>query len=273
MHVGELTIYPMKSTRGHDLREARVEPWGLADDRRWMVVDTDGVFVTAREHPALLGVTATPLGPGRLRLEGPHAAPLEVTADPTTPRPVRIRRNEVDVAFAPDAADWLGALLERDLRLAWLADPTQRTTNPERSRPDDRVSFADAYPLLVTSTASLRQLNEWVAENAVERGDVPDEPLSMRRFRPNVVVEHDEPFAEDRWRRLRIGEVSFRAVKLCDRCVMTTYDPTTLVKGREPIRTLARHRRWDGKVWFGVNVIPDGPGSVGVDDPVEILPG
>jgi uncharacterized protein YcbX len=173
----------------------------------------------------------------------------------------------------PDADAWFGALLGREVRLVWLDDPTRRDVNPRYGRRGDHVSFADAYPLHLTTTASLRQLNDWIGDEAVLRGEpTPVAPLPMRRFRPSVVIDTVVPFDEDRWARLRIGSVAFRAVKGCDRCVLTTIDPDTLESGKEPIRTLARHRRWNGKVWFGVNLVPDGTGTISVDDEVALLP-
>ncbi|TDD64237.1 MOSC domain-containing protein [Jiangella aurantiaca] len=276
MRVVELTIYPVKSTRGSSRAEAEVEPWGLADDRRWMVVDDAGYVVTARVRPTLLGVTVTPLGRGRIRLEGPHATALEV--DGTASReyvPVQIWKNTLDAVRASAAADaWFAKLLDEDVRLVWLDDPTRRPVNPAYGLPADRVSFADAYPLLLTTTGSLVQLNDWVVEEALLRGEEPPaEPLPMRRFRPSVVVDSADPFTEDTWCKLRIGDVPFRAVKLCDRCVLTTIDPDTQARGKEPLRTLARHRRWDGKVWFGMNLVPDGTGRIAVGDDVEITAG
>lgn len=306
MRVAELNIYPVKSTRALPLTEAAVEPWGLADDRRWMVVDADGVVVTARVFPRLLSVAATPLGAGRIQLSGPHAAPLDVSATPAAPLanphaaaldvdatpaaraaspigsasamptgelvPVQVWKSRLDATRPSAAADaWFSKLLDRDVRLVWLDDPTRRPVNPEHGLVSDRVSFADGYPLLLTNTASLRRLNDWIMEDALLRGEpAPDVPLPMRRFRPNVVVDGAEPFAEDGWQRLRIGAVEFRAAKLCDRCVLTTIDPDTLARGPEPIRTLARHRRWDGKVWFGLNIIPDAPGTLHIRAPVEV---
>lgn len=276
MHVAELTIYPVKSTRGQARSEADVQPWGLADDRRWMVVDDAGYVVTARVRPALLGVTVTPLGTGRIRLGGPHAAPLEVDATTATEYvPVQIWKNTLDAVRPGAAADaWFGKLLDQDVRLVWLDDPTRRPVNPAYGLPADRVSFADAFPLLLTTTASLALLNDWVVEEALLRGEEPPAgPLPMRRFRPSVVVEGADAFAEDTWCKLRIGDVPFRAVKLCDRCVLTTIDPDTQARGKEPLRTLARHRHWDGKVWFGMNLVPDGTGRIAVGDTVEVTAG
>ncbi|MGH8775638.1 MAG: MOSC domain-containing protein [Jiangellaceae bacterium] len=271
MRVASLHVYPVKSTRGTDLRWATVEPWGLAGDRRWMVVDRDGDLVTGREEPRLLSVTAHVVGPDRLVLEGPHAEPMTVVASVADPAPVRVW-DVVLVASRPsaDADAWFGKLLDRDVRLVYADDPTRRSVNPSTGRPGDCVSFADGYPLLLTTTASLARLNDWVAEEAALRGESDPAPLVMARFGPSVVVDTVDAFAEDGWRGLRIGAVPFRVAQGCDRCVMTTIDPDTLAKGKEPIRTLARHRSWDGKVWFGVNLIPDRTGTIAVGDPVEV---
>ncbi len=132
------------------------------------------------------------------------------------------------------------------------------------------MSFADGYPLLLTSEQSLDAVNGWIAEGP----RAAEGPIPMLRFRPSVVVAGAPAWAEDTWRRLRIGPVTFRAAKGCDRCVFTTIDPDTAAKGHEPLFALARHRRWDGKVWFGVNLIPDAPPAgalIRTGDPVEIL--
>lgn len=276
MIVDALYIHPVKSTRGHAVNRAVVEPWGLADDRRWMVVDADGHQLTAREHPALLSVTAVPVNgrPGHLDLGRPGAADLSVAiGDPAASQvPVHVWSSALTAAAAPaDAHAWFSDLLGLDARLVWLDDPTRRPTNPDYSTPDDRVSFADGYPLLLATTSSLRRLNDWIVEGALERGDDPPDPLPVRRFRPSVVVDGSEPFAEDGWTRVRIGDVPFRVAKPCDRCVLTTIDPDTLARGKEPIRTLAQHRKWDGKVWFATNLIPDGTGPIAVGDPVVVL--
>lgn len=274
MNVSGLHVYPIKSTRGAAVSTAVVEKWGLRHDRRWMVVDHTGARVSAREDRRLFLVEATPAGSGALTISGPHLAPLTVSAGADDPQmPVRIGRSDL-LATCPDAkADaWFSELLERAVRLVWLDDPTRRSVNPAIGRPEDHVSFADGYPLLLTTTASLRRLDDWILEEARFRGESVPEPLPMTRFRPNVVVDAAEPFAEDHWERVAIGEVTFRAAKGCDRCVMTTIDPQTLASGKEPIRTLARHRRWDGQVWFGVNLIPDGVGTISVNDPVTVGP-
>jgi hypothetical protein len=265
--------YPVKSCRGHRLTKAVVEPWGLAGDRRWMVVDGDGRFVTAREHSRLVLVNPTLEG-DVIRLAAPGMPDLAVPVpDPGDSglAPVRVWSSELDAAMAIDeAGQWLSEVAGMDVRLVYLDDPTRRATNPDYSKDGDVVSFADGYPLLLTSEESLERLNEWIADGK----HAAEGPLPMTRFRPNVVVAGAAAFAEDGWHLVRIGDVRFRVAKPCGRCVLTTVDPDTAVKGKEPLATLARHRRWDGNVWFGVNLIPDAPrasGHLRLGDPVQIL--
>jgi uncharacterized protein YcbX len=139
-----------------------------------------------------------------------------------------------------------------------MPDQQQRQVNPARANSGDIVSFADAYPFMLTSEASLADLNSRMAV-----------PLSMARFRPNIVVSGSEPFAEDSYTRVRIGEISFRGPKRCERCVITTVDPLTGKYGREPLRALAKYRLADQKIWFGMNLIHDNVGSLKVGDRVD----
>lgn len=260
--------YPVKSCRGEDVASAVVERWGLAGDRRWMVVDDHGAAVTARELPALLRVHPT-IVDGGLRLSAPGREPLDVPAATGPLTDAFVWGNPVPGALAgPAAHAWFSDLLGTAVRFVYLDDPTRRSPSPDYSDSDDRVSFADGYPLLVVNEASLAALNDLVAA-----GRGPEVvPLSVVRFRPNVVVAGFPAWAEDGWRRLRIGEATFRAVKGCSRCVLTTIDPDSLERGQEPLAALARHRRWDGKTWFGVNLVPDTPDTVvRVGDDVEIL--
>lgn len=254
--------YPVKSCAGHRVAAAVVEPWGLAGDRRWMVVDAAGGLVTAREVNRMVLIRPEPTGVG-LRLAAPGLPVLDVAEpDPAGQVPVRVWRSALTAAYAGDAAAaWFSEAVGRAVRLVHLDDPTRRPTNPDLTEPGDRVSFADAYPVLVASEESRAALEEAAGV-----------PLSMTRFRPNLVVSGSAPWAEDDWRRVRIGGAVFRAVKGCDRCVLTTVDPETGVRGREPIATLARTRRWDGRTWFGVNLVPDTPGvTVRDGDEVEVL--
>jgi uncharacterized protein len=255
--VTDLYRYPVKSCRGERLPAVSVEPWGLAGDRRWMIVDPGGEVVTARECPRLVLVTPILAADGTIRLTESAMPDLTVRVPLDGELiPVTVWDSKLLAAVAGAAADaWLSEVVGEPVRLVYLDDPMRRRPNPAYSRDGDRVSFADGYPLLLTAENSLGALNELIAAGPL----ASEGPLPMRRFRPNVVVADSGPWAEDGWRRLRIGDVVFRSVKGCDRCVLTTIDPDTAAKGKEPIATLARCRRWDGKVWFGINLIPDSP--------------
>jgi uncharacterized protein YcbX len=234
-----------------------------------MLVDDSGVTLTAREAAALILVVPEITTEG-LRLSAPGRAPIEVPRpDGSTLVQVNVWGDDFSAALATEeASDWFRQLTGKHVRLVYLDDPTRRPTDPQRSHPGDLVSFADGYPLLLTNEESLTALNGWIADGP----RAADGPLPMTRFRPNLVVAGAPPWAEDSWRRVRIADTTFRAVKACDRCVMTMIDPETATKTKEPLLSLARHRKWDHKVWFAVNLIPDNPGgTLTVGDPVKVL--
>jgi uncharacterized protein len=272
--VARVRVYPVKSLAGVDVAAATVEPWGLRGDRRWMVVDPAGAVLTARERHALLSVRATPDGEGGVTLDADGSASLHVHP-PAGPAdvPVGISRLDRATAAGQGADRWLSDVLDEPVRLVWLDDPARRPLSPAHGgRAGDPLSLADAGPLLLTSTSSLAQLEVWMRQEADRRGEPEPAPLDMRRFRPNVVVDGDlEPFVEDGWRSLRLGESTYRLAEHCDRCVMTTLDPDTALGGKEPLRTLARHRHWDGTTWFGVRLVPTSGGALAVGDQVEVL--
>ena len=265
MHVTSLTAYPVKSLGGVSLEEAVVEAQGLRGDRRWAVVDPAGTKVTAREEHALLGLRAEPGDDGAVRLVAGDSPPLTVRP-PREAEPVAVSFSGQDRARpAGQAADaWISERVGRTLHLVWQDDAVRRPIRAEMGGlHGDRNSLSDAAPLHVTSEASLGQLNDWIVETCLERGEEPGEPLGHDRFRPNVVIAGGEPFAEDTWAGARIGDVPFRATMVCDRCVMTTIDRTTRESAKEPIRTLARHRKWDGATWFGIRLTPVLPLAAG----------
>ena len=270
MQLTALARFPVKSCRGEYPDTATVEPWGLAGDRRWLVVDPDGAQVTARELPRMLLITPTTRADGSLQLSSPDAPPLEVDV-PVDGASVDVSVWDHDMVALPardDAHAWFSDLLDRPVRLVYLDDPTCRPVNSRFGRADDRVNFADGYPLNLATTASLDALNELIA--AGKRAD--EGPIPMTRFRPNFTVDGATAWAEDGWRRVRIGEATFRVVKGCDRCAIPTTDTETAERFKEPTYSLAQHRRWDGAVWFAMNLIPDTPGAVvRVGDDVEVL--
>ncbi|MGW0335570.1 MOSC domain-containing protein [Streptomyces sp. NPDC003011] len=264
-------LHPVKAFRGLAPREAVVEPWGLAGDRRWALIDDGGKVVTQRQQPRLALAAAELLPGGGVRLSAPGRKPLTVSVPRPWGRvPVQIFRDKVEAVPAEDDAAhaWCSAFLGADVRLVHMDDPaTRRPVDPEYALPGETVSFADGFPLLLTSAASLDALNALISE-----GDHAHEgPLPMNRFRPNVVVAGAAAWAEDHWSRITLGEVVFRVAKICGRCVTTTTDQDTADRGREPLHTLGRHRRVGGRLAFGQNLVPETPGTIRVGDPLTVL--
>jgi uncharacterized protein YcbX len=265
MKVTEINIYPIKSTRRIALQESEVLPRGLPWDRRWMLVDAQGRFVTARDYPSL-AMVQTVLKDGVLQVRVAGADALQLPLRPTDGEVARVTvwRDQCDAIPAGAQADaWFSDYLGLPCRLVQMTDELVRGVDPDYGRVGDEVSFADGFPLLLISEASLADLN-----NRLQT------PVSMRRFRPNLVVDGERAYAEDQWRRIRVGDVEFEGVKNCSRCVFTTIDPDTGVKdpSREPLRTLGGYRRKpEGGVYFGQNLIPRSGGAIHVGDGVEIL--
>jgi len=263
VRLAEIRIFPVKGLRGDALAQAEVTPCGLEGDRRWMVVDTAGRFLSQRELPRMALVQAKRAESGAVVLSAAGVPSLyaPVPEQRTKLSQVTIWRDTVPARLAWGAAHaWLTKVLGVPCRLVFLADPAVRPVNPEFAQPGDVVSFADGYPLLLTSRASLDDLNAKLA-NAVP----------MLRFRPNLVIEGALPWAEYDWVRLRIGQAVFRVVKPCDRCVVTTIDPETGLRPEpdEPLQTLKLFKRdARGRVLFGQNLVPERCGVVRVGDEV-----
>lgn len=266
MRVASLHIYPVKSGRVVDVEQAELRPAGLAGDRRWMIVDHTGRFLTQREEPRLARLEAIPT-PGGLTLAAERCAPLSLP-HPGPEAPVlgtSIWRSKVDALVAEAASDWLSRWLGRPLHLVWLPEGVNRPLNTAFVKGSGGVGFADGYPVLITNTASLADLNQRLAD-----------PVPMNRFRANIVIESDEPWGEDAWLHLRIGGTALELVKPCDRCIITTTNQTTGERpGADPLRTLQRTRKSaDPRVkgaLFGWNAAPTVPGLLRVGDPVEIV--
>lgn len=263
-------VYPLKSAGGVAVTQAFVERSGLSEDRRWAIIDTHGQRLRARRFPSVVTVKASPKPDGGLVLAAPRMPDLMVDAPATTNGTVPADLYQLGSLISAGAAadSWLTKVLGRSVRLVWLDDPTRRTVSPTHGGlAGEPLSLADAAPLLLTTTASMWQLDTWIATGAVERGEEPTSPLDPRRFRPNVIVDTDTPFVEDTWTRIRIGGVSFRLAEPCDRCAVTLIDPVTGKRGgKEPLRTLARYRRHAGKVWFGIRIIPNTLGTIQLGD-------
>lgn len=263
--LSAISVYPLKSARGGTLESASVVATGFEHDRQWLVVDPEGTFLTQREMPRLCLISAVVDGDA-LILSAPGTLPLRATADAVAaPRSVRVWGDTVAaLPTGPEASAWLTSFLGAPFDLVKMPQPSVRQVDPTYALPGDRVGFADAFPFLLISQASLDDLNERLSA----RGEAE---LPMNRFRPNLVVDGVEAFAEDGWRRIRIGGVEFRVCKPCARCAITTVDQASAATGREPLRTLASYRRVGGKVMFGQNLIHDSPGELRLGDAVTVL--
>ena len=263
MHVSELFRYPVKSLRGERLDAADLDEFGVVGDRRWMVVDREGRFLTQRELPQMSGVQAHHLA-GGLRLT--HSADrdcIEVSV-PSAGADIEVRvwRDLCHARLADSAAhSWLSAKLRFECRLVFMPSDSLRVVDPAYGEPGDRVAFADGFPLLLIGTGSLQSLNERLQQ-----------PVTIERFRPNVVVLTTEPHVEDRWHRVALGGVECAVVKPCSRCSIPRIDPETGVRGPEPMATLGTYRRDASRqVLFGQNLIHRGRGAVRLGDPVRCL--
>ena len=255
--LSSLHVYPIKSAAGFAPREWPVATLGLRFDRRWMVVRGNGTMLTQRTYPRLGQIRPT-IGERTLRVETAGMPPLELPLEPgaSVSVPVTIWDDHCAATWAGErAARWFSDVLETDCSLVHIAEAAARTVDPDYAPPGHRVGFADAFPFLLISEASLADLNSRL-----------ETPLPMNRFRPNLVITGVEPFGEDHLGTFAIGDMRFTPVKPCDRCVVTTTDQATGKRGVEPLRTLATYRRRNGKVLFGQNVIHTGTGRLRVGD-------
>ncbi|MGV9251928.1 MOSC domain-containing protein [Streptomyces sp. NPDC003697] len=263
-------VHPVKALRGLAPREAVVEPWGLAGDRRWALIDDGGKVVTQRQEPRLALAAAEPVPGGGVRLSAPGREPITVSVpEPRVTVTVDVFGDRIEAVPADPAAQaWAGACLAADVRLVHMDDPaTRRPVDPDHALPGETVSFADGYPLLLTTVSSLDALNSLIARGR----HAAEGPLPMDRFRPSVVVAGTPAWAEDDWSRIAIGEVLFRVARTCRRCVVTTTDQATARRGKEPLYTLGRHRRFADGLVFGQNLVPESTGTIRVGDPVTVL--
>jgi uncharacterized protein YcbX len=256
-----LTVYPIKAAGGIPVNDWEVDEFGLRYDRRWMVVDRSGEFLTQRSHPSLALIRPS-IHDGSLRIDAPGMRSLELPLEPSTSTSVDVRvwKDTCPAAWLGEpAASWFSEFLKSTCGLVYMTSETIRPADPTYAPGDTRVSFADAFPFLLISEESLADLNRRLAD-----------PLPMNRFRPNLVVAGVVPYAEDRWERIEINGIGIRVVKPCARCVVTTTDQLTTERGKEPLRTLATYRSIGGKVMFGQNAVHEQAGRLRLGDPVVV---
>jgi len=265
MHLSSLYRFPLKAAAGESLQRCASDSLGLLGDRRWMVVAAGtGRFLTQRVLPRMALLQAHWQGDTALKLAAPGMPELLVRVpDDKTMRCVQVwSANPVVPDAGETAAAWLSDFLGQACRLVYLPEDDGIQVDLDYARLGERTAFSDGFPFLLIGQASLDDLARRVGR-----------PLEMLRFRPNLVVSGAEPYAEDGWKRIRIGQLTFRVVKPCSRCVIPTLDPATGERApdREPLNTLLSYRKGPGGVFFGQNLIAEGRGELEVGMPVERL--
>jgi uncharacterized protein YcbX len=261
LQLSTIVVYPVKAAAGISVSRWEVDTFGLRQDRRWMVVDARGALVTQRTHPRLALVRPT-IHEAGLTLQAPCVSPLELALEPRGS--VTVQATVWDdtceaLWLGPSPARWLTEVLGSPCELVYMPESTVRPADPAYAPDGVRVSFADAFPFLVISEASLADLNSRMGR-----------PLPMNRFRPNLVVGGGDPYLEDAIGAFTVEGITFRMVKPCDRCAVTTTDQETTERGVEPLRTLATYRKVGGLVMFGQNAVHAGTGALTVGAPLLV---
>ncbi|MGB5896547.1 MAG: MOSC N-terminal beta barrel domain-containing protein [Ignavibacteriaceae bacterium] len=260
--LSQINIYPIKSLGGISLQSATVEERGLQYDRRWMLVDEQHKFITQRLHPriALLRVEIINDLLTIKHIQN-KLSPLAVPLMPYDDEAINVeiwQDNVTALKYSSDANDWFTEAIGFKCSLVYMPGSTRRKVDPNYAN-NKLVGFADGYPFLIIGEESLNDLNKRL-----------EEPLPMNRFRTNFVFSGGKAFDEDNWNAVKIGDMVFHSVKPCPRCIITTINQNTGMKGKEPLKTLAAFRQKDNKVMFGMNLVAEGVGKINVGDEITI---
>jgi uncharacterized protein YcbX len=258
-----LYIYPIKSCAGISITSGELSATGLCHDRRWMLVDVAGEFMSQRAHPRM-ALISTHLSDEQLTVSAAGMPDLQIPFRQEDGNLIDVEVwGDVNkgVLVGEEADRWFGEFLQVPCRLVRKPDDDPRLVDSIYAVSGDQTSFADGFAFLLITEASLDDLNSRL-----------EDPLPINRFRPNFVVSGCDAYAEDEWGRLQIGGIPFRVAEGCPRCAITTTDQETGERGKEPLRTLATYRKFDGEVYFGRNLIHDALGTVRVGDAVETTP-
>lgn len=257
--IASIHVFPVKSLGGFSVDNVRLTDRGLEHDRRWMLIDGEGRFLTQRTLPAMACLHCTPGAAGFTVTDVRNGSCVQVPWALAEGEPVhaQVWEDDVDLLLAPgDLHAWFSDVLQQSARLAYMPNSTVRTTDPKYA--EARVALNDAFPALVISQASLDDLNERL-----------ETPVPMERFRPNFVIAGGRPYQEDEWKEFVLGVIPFKNVKPCARCVIPNTDQQTGAREKEPLRTLAGYRSVGNKVLFGINVTFEVGGVVRVGDVVS----
>jgi uncharacterized protein len=260
-HLSRLFVYPVKSAAGIELQHTQIDDFGVEHDRRFLVVDDDDVFMTQREHPRM-SLIHIAIEPPRLVFTASDHSSCTVPLRPTAGERTRVQiwDDVVGAVRLPEATEFLSDAIGVPCSLVYMPDDVVRPLHRIYSARRDRVGFADKFPLLILSQGSIDALNARLQQ-----------PVDVRRFRPNLLIDGVPPQAEDTWARIRVGSLEIHVIEPRARCSITTVNPDTGVRGKEPLRTLATYRVRDGQVYFAQDSIHAGPGELHTGDPLEVL--
>ncbi|MEM9934724.1 MAG: MOSC N-terminal beta barrel domain-containing protein [Bacteroidota bacterium] len=264
IRIKEIYIYPIKSFSGIPMNSARLGVRGLAYDRRWMLIDDSGRFLSQREEPSLCFLSPTIVGDKLIihdKRDSGHS-PLVLPLHPETGKmmSVSVWGDEMEARLCEGEIEkWMEERVGKGYQMVYQPDSTDRKVDPRYAQNGENVSFADSYPYMLMSQKSLDFLNEKLSD-----------PMVIERFRPNILVEGTAAFEEDSWGNIRIGSASFKAVKPCARCSLTTVDPTTAQKGKEPMKTLSTFRKSGRKILFGQHLLLIEGDEIAVGDILEV---
>jgi len=265
MKLSEIWIYPVKSMPGISLESAVINARGFEYDRHWMLVDDEGQFMSQRRSVEMAKIQVA-LHEDALQLDYETKQSLRVPLKTNDDRTmmVTVWKDTFQASLVSEQADaWLSDVLNMSVRLVCMREAVKRRVDPGYARETDQTGFADGFPFLLLGQASIDDLNQRINDAS--------NVMDVRRFRPNLVVSGSQPYAEDDWFRVRMGDIDFRVAKPCSRCVITTVNPDTTDKSPEPLKTLNTYRKKGKQVYLGQNLIHDAEGRLCVGDAVEII--
>lgn len=259
--LSDICVYPVKSLAGIHVSQWDLVETGLRYDRQWMLIDEDGKFLTQRTLPKM-ALIQTRISERELILSADNFADLHLPLESTGGDIIQstVWDDTCEALHVSNEADaWFSDVLQTPCQLVYMPNQTKRGVDLNFAKDTDRVTFPDAFPLLIISESSLNALN-----------DVLEMPVEMARFRPNLVVAGCEAYAEDAWREIKIGDCGFRLPKPCDRCGMPAVNPKTAELTKEPLTTLSKLRKWEGKVYFGQNALHNQCAELKVGQEIEV---
>ncbi|MGY6276487.1 MOSC domain-containing protein [Methylomonas sp. MgM2] len=260
--LSQIYLYPIKSVSGIQVQRWPVNKNGLVYDRKWMLIDKEHRFLSQRRLPKM-ALIKTRIEQDQLIVAAPGMPDLNLDIKPVGNADIEVEiwRDHCLAKTISEQADiWFSTFLQTECKLVFHPDETQRQVDQRYAKPSDQTAFSDGFPFLIVSQSSLAALNQALPH-----------PVGIDRFRPNLVVDDCEAYAEDSWRRILIKNIEFRLPKPCSRCAIPGIDPETAISAKEPLATLNRLRRWENQIYFGQNALHGHGGELAVGDAVEIL--